>query len=293
MTPQPNHEMPLVSVLTPSFGQARWLPDNLESVSRQAYPLVEHIVMDGGSTDGTLAVLERHARPDLHWTSEPDRGQSHALNKAFKASRGDIVGWLNSDDAYFGPTAIADAVEVFNSDPGIAVVYGHAVLVNGDGLVLQVIWAPTFNRRLLRLHDFVVQPTAFVRRSALDDIMVDESFDYTMDYELWLRLARRGRFRRLDSIVAIDRHHLGRKSYTMADLGLSDHVRLQERYRVAGGAAGTVGRKLWKIGARFAGIRLVRDAAEGPVVFEATRDGRLPLLFRQIAVRRASMVAGG
>jgi GT2 family glycosyltransferase len=237
-------------------------------------------------------VLEEHTRPSLRWTSEPDRGQSHALNKAFRASRGEILGWLNSDDAYFGPTAVADAVDAFQSDLGIDVVYGHAVLVNSDGLVLQVIWAPSFDRRLLRLHDYVIQPTAFVRRSALEDVMVDESFDYAMDYELWLRLARLGKFQRLDSIVALDRHHLERKSYSMADLGRSDHLRLQERYRVVGGAPGAFGRKLWKIGARLAGVRLIRDAAEGPVVFAAIRDGRLPLYVRQVAVRRASMATG-
>lgn len=283
---------PLVSVLTPSFGQARWLGDNLESVERQTYPHVEHVVMDGGSSDGTVELLERHSRPNLRWRSEADGGQSDALNKALATSRGDIVGWLNSDDAYFGPTAIADAVRLFQADSGLAVVYGHAVLVSAKGLVLQILWAPSFDKRLLRLHDFVIQPAAFVRRSALGDAIVDDTFDYTMDYELWLRLAQRERFQRLNSIVAIDRHHSGRKSYTMAALGKSDHARLQQSYGVAGGPAGTAVRKLWKIGARLAGTRLVREAADDPVAFAAVRDGALRLWLRQVAIPRGAMSTG-
>src|SRR5712671_7361166 len=91
---------PLVSVLTPSFNQAGWLADNLRSVAAQTYPSVEHVVMDGGSSDSSIELLERHERAGLTWRSERDRGQSHALNKAFALSSGEIIGWLNSDDAY-------------------------------------------------------------------------------------------------------------------------------------------------------------------------------------------------
>src|SRR5437868_3953200 len=99
----------LVSVLTPSFNQRPWLKDNLESVSSQSYPNIEHIVMDGASTDGSVEIL-RNSLHNVRWLSEPDRGQSHALNKAFAESRGEIVGWLNSDDAYFSCDAVGDVV---------------------------------------------------------------------------------------------------------------------------------------------------------------------------------------
>ena len=283
---------PLVSVLTPSFGQARWLADNLVSVERQTYANIEHIVADGGSVDGSIEILERHARPGLRWTSDPDRGQSHAINKAFALSRGEIIGWLNSDDAYFGAEAVADAVEIFATDPRVTVVYGHAVLVNADGLLLQVMWTPPFSRRLLRLHDFISQPTAFIRRSALGDELVDEAYDYMMDYELWLRLARRGRFRRIDSIVAIDRHQLARKSYTMADIGRQDHDRLRNTYRVAGGPIALVARKTWKIVARLAGASLVATASDQGVAVPIVRDGRSRLLVRQLITPRAVMRSG-
>ena len=283
---------PLVSILTPSFGQARWLGDNLASVEGQTYAHLEHVVMDGGSTDGSVELLERHDRPGLTWRSEPDRGQSHALNKAFALSSGEIIGWLNSDDAYFGSTVVEEAVRIFESEPDVGVVYGHALLVNAEGLVLQVLWVPPFSRTLLRLHDFIVQPAAFIRRELVGDSLVDESFDYTMDYELWLRVARRHRFRRLDRIVAIDRHHGARKSYTMMDAGRADHARLERRYGVARGPLGTFARKTWKIASRLVGATVIPEAIDEPVVFHAVRDGRIRLLARQVATPRAAMATG-
>jgi glycosyltransferase involved in cell wall biosynthesis len=281
-----------VSILTPSFGQARWLTDNLVSVERQTFANIEHVVMDGGSTDGSIEVLERHSRPALMWRSEPDEGQSDALNKAFSVSRGAIIGWLNSDDAYFGPTIVEDVVRIFEAEPDVAVVYGHGVLVNADGLVLQIQWAPPFSRTLLLLHDFILQPTAFVRREIVGERLVDDSFDFTMDYELWLRLAQRHRFKRIDRIVAVDRHHPARKSITMLDVGQADLARLQRRYGVAGGPAGGVARKAWKIAARLIGVTAIRAAVNEPVVFRAVRDRPLRLFVRQVATRRESMATG-
>jgi glycosyltransferase involved in cell wall biosynthesis len=283
---------PLVSVLTPSFGQARWLEDNLHSVEVQTYAPIEHIVMDGGSTDGTVGILEKRSRDGLIWASEPDGGQSDAINRAFARSSGEIIGWLNSDDAYFSSDAVDQVVRIFERYPDVGVVYGHAVLVNAVGLVLQVMWAPPFSPALLRLHDFIVQPAAFVRRDLLGDCLVDESFDYTMDYELWLRLARHHRFKRLDRIVAIDRHHAARKSYTMLEVGRAEHERLEERYGVANGRIGTISRKIWKVGSRLIGATMISAALTEPVAFGAVRDSRTKLLLRQIATRRAAMATG-
>jgi glycosyltransferase involved in cell wall biosynthesis len=248
--------------------------------------------MDGGSTDGSVGILESRSRDGLIWASERDKGQSDAINRAFARSSGDIIGWLNSDDAYFGPTVVEEVVELFASDPSIAVVYGHALLVNAAGLILQVLWAPPFDRALFRLHDFIIQPAAFVRRSAVGPWLVDETFDYTMDYELFLRLARVHRFERLDRIVAIDRHHSARKSYLLVETGKADHARLVERYRVAHGPLGTLARKTWKIASRLAGARLVSAALAEPVAFAAIRDSRAALLRRQLATRRAAMEMG-
>ena len=280
---------PLVSVLTPSFQQGSWLADNLRSVAGQTYANLEHIVMDGGSDDGTLEILRRASDPRLRWWSERDRGQSHALNKALSVSRGEIVGWLNSDDAYFSPSVIQDAVDLLRRRPEVSVVYGHAALVNADGLILQIIWAPPFSRRLLLLHDFILQPTVFIRREALGADMADETYDFAMDYELWLRLSAKARFARLDRLVAIDRHHEMRKSTRMLGALDKDLVRLRERYGIHSGRAANAARQVWKIANRLIGATLVRRASHERLAFDGHVDGRLALLRRQIGARRGSM----
>ena len=147
------------------------------------------------------------------WESGPDQGQSDAINKAFARSTGEIIGWLNSDDAYFSSDVVRRVVGLFESDPEVGVVYGHAALVSGDGILLYVLWAPPFARMLPRAYNAIYQPTVFVRRSAIRrDYFVDSALGYSMDRELWLYLSRRNRFQRLNQILALDRHHLQRKS---------------------------------------------------------------------------------
>ena len=278
---------PVVSVLTPSFQQGRFIGDCIASVSNQTYPELEQIVCDGGSTDETIDVL-RAAPATVRWVSEPDRGQSHALNKAFEASRGEIIGWLNSDDAYFDRDAVASVVEVFVQRPDVDVVYGHAALVNADGLVQHVMWVPHFDYRLLRRANFVIQPATFIRRSALGDRVVDEEFDHSMDRELWLRLGAGHRFARVDQILAIDRHQPNRKVYTRSDLARADEGRLMAAYGIPPNARYRVPRKLFKVVSRLCGARLVRRAS-GPLAFDGHVDHPLRLLARQVAVFRGSM----
>ena len=217
-----------MSVLTPSYNQATWLPDNLHSVACQTYPNIEHIVMDGGSTDGSVDIL-RAAGDTITWRSEPDKGQSDAINKAFAESTGAIIGWINSDDAYFDCRVIQDVVAYFVGHPDVDVVYGHLAQIADDGTIIWMNWVPRFSRRILRITNFIGQPVAFIRRSALSEPMLDESFHFAMDYELWLRLDREGRvFRRISRITAVDRHQLERKGETMQDVLRSDFERLSE-----------------------------------------------------------------
>lgn len=277
-----------MSVLTPSYNQARWLPDNLRSVAVQTHPAVEHIVMDGASTDGSVDILRAADRPGLTWRSESDRGQSHALNKAFAQSRGEIIGWLNSDDAYFSPTVVADAVRLFTERPEVDVVYGHAALVNPDGLILQMMWAPSFNRALLPLLNFISQPTAFIRRGAIAAGFVDEEFEHVMDRELWLRLARDRVFARLDRVVALDRHQAGRKGYVQPEVAARENRRLAERYGIPIGRWADARRKVVKILFRWRGVGLV-SAARPPFAFAAIHDGKLRLALRQLITLRRWM----
>ena len=281
-----------VSVISPSFNQARWLAETIRSVAAQDYPNVEHIVMDGGSNDGSKELLA--ASPSVtRWRSEPDRGQSHAINKAFAASTGDIIGWLNSDDAYYDRRVLSDVVAEFERRPEIDVVYGHGALVNGGGLVLHALWVPPFNARLLRRTNFLIQPAAFVRCSAVGDALVDEQLQYSMDREVWLRLLTSGcRFARIDRVLAIDRHWTGRKSSQRLDLAAIDLVELQRRYGVSPADATDAGlNKLYTVTRRAAGVRLAKDLLAKDLVFDGRVDGWPRLLRRQLLLTRASMPA--
>jgi glycosyltransferase involved in cell wall biosynthesis len=203
--------LPSVSVLTPSFNQAQWLADNLRSVRNQTYSGIEHIVMDGGSTDDSLKILQSS---DGHvvWRSEADRGQSHALNKAFAKSKGDIIGWLNSDDAYVDRRAVETAVDAFNRNPEVGVVYGHGLLVNQSNRVLQYLWTPNFDRSAFLRGTYFVQPSVFIRRSLITFPLVEESLNYVMDRDLWMRLLNRTTFRRINVVVGLDRYQPDRKT---------------------------------------------------------------------------------
>ena len=280
-------DRPLVSVLTPSLNQGRWLADNLHSVACQTYPRVEQIVMDGGSSDETLDLLE-NAPPHVRWRSEPDRGQSHALNKAFSQAEGEIIGWLNSDDAYFSPHVLATVVECFDRHPEANIVYGHAALVNANGLILQMIWVPKFSYALLQLFNYVYQPAVFLRRSALDDTIVDESYDSLMDRELWLRLGREHRFQRIDRVLAIDRHYPTRKSNARPDLAQAEDERLAEAYGRPRGPWIGAQRAAAKLLIRLLGVRALSQAGD-ELAFDGAHDGYFKLLRRQLTMRRAAM----
>lgn len=290
--PGPQPTLPLVSVLTPSYNQARWLPDCLRSVAVQSYPAIEHVVMDGGSTDGSVEILAA-ASPRVIWEVGPDRGQSDAINKAFARSTGDIIGWLNSDDAYFARDAVARAVAVFEKHPEIGVVYGHAALVNAAGTVLHVLWAPPFSRRFLNWYNLICQPTVFIRRSALGRVaLVDPAFDYMMDRELWLHLSARTQFHRLDRILAIDRHHLDRKSYTQLDIARRDNAVLEERYALPTAASSRLVVKGIKLTLRLAGLSKVAEAARGSEGSRIDIPSFVAIAFRQVAQFRRWMPSG-
>ena len=279
-------KLPLVSVLTPSYNQATWLPDNLHSVACQTFPNIEHIVMDGGSTDGSVDIL-RAAEDTITWRSEPDKGQSDAINKAFAGSTGEIIGWINSDDAYFDCRVIQDVVAYFVGHPDVDVVYGHCLQVTGDGRAIQVLWAPPFDRELLKTVNPIMQPATFVRRSALLEPMLDESFHFAMDYELWLRLdAANHRFGRIDRLTAIDRHHGERKSTTIKNVNDADLLRLSQTYGTHVTPYREDRRSRWYVRQRLMGALLI-PRIRSDFAFSAPPRMKDGLFRRQVMTRRA------
>lgn len=183
---------PLVTIVTPSFNQGRFIRATIESVLSQDYPNIEYIVMDGGSSDETETVVREYASR-LTWISEKDRGQSHAINKGFRMAKGEIVSWLNSDDLIL-PGSVRHAVAALERNPRAGAVYGEGYQIDIDGKIKSR-FPPTepFNLwKLIYLSDYILQQTLYFRRSALEDVgLLDEDLHFGMDWEILMRLGKR------------------------------------------------------------------------------------------------------
>ena len=182
-------ELPLVSVVTPSYNQGRFIAATIESVLTQDYPRIEYIIVDGASTDDTAEIAARYAGR-LTFISEPDRGQSEAINKGFKLARGEIVAWLNSDDIFL-PGAVRAAVDALRARPDAGAVYGEGYQIDEGGAVIsRFAVTQQFNLwKLLNLSDFILQQTVFFRRSVFDVVgWVDEALYYGMDWDILMRI---------------------------------------------------------------------------------------------------------
>jgi len=184
---------PLVSIITPSYNQARFLEETIQSVLSQDYPNLEYIIVDGGSTDGSLEIIQRYADRLAWWVSEPDRGQTDAINKGFNRARGKVLAWLNSDDTYL-PGAVSQAVTFLQAHPEAALVYGDADLIDEQDKVLGPFPArQTDLRHMLRGSVHIPQQASFFRGELWPKVgPLDPEFYFAMDYDLWLRLAKHG-----------------------------------------------------------------------------------------------------
>jgi glycosyltransferase involved in cell wall biosynthesis len=199
-------DRPLVTVVTPSFNHGRFIRETIESVLGQSYPRVEYLVMDGGSTDETVEILKSYG-DRLVWVSEPDGGQTDAINKGWRNARGEIVAYLNSDDTYL-PGAIEKAVAALQARPDAGAVYGEGYHVDEGGRVIERYPTEPFDLARLGQTCFICQPTVFLRRDVVERLgYLDPSRRYCMDYDLWIRLARVSRFAFIPEYLATTRMH--------------------------------------------------------------------------------------
>ncbi|MGW8250222.1 MAG: glycosyltransferase family 2 protein [Anaerolineales bacterium] len=208
--------MTLVSIITPSFNQAAFLEATIRSVLDQDYSELEYILVDGGSTDGSLDIIHRYRDKFAWWVSEPDKGQAEAINKGLSRARGDIVAWLNSDDLYL-PGAVSQAVSALQSDPRLAFVYGNAVTVDAEENNLSDLQFAPYELMDLMAFRIICQPSVFMRRSVLERAgPLDTSYRYLLDHQLWIRLACLAPFQHIPASLSVARQHPGAKNVAQA-----------------------------------------------------------------------------
>ncbi len=207
----------LVSIITPSYNQARYLEQTLRSVLEQDYPHIEYIVIDGASTDGSVDLIKKYARRLAYWVSEKDSGQAEAINKGLARAAGEIVAWLNSDDFYL-PGAVTAAVKAFEAHPQAGLIYGDTVAVDEKG---EFIHFPRYAQwtleDLLTFH-ILGQPAVFMRRSVLLEAgFLDPSFHFLLDHHLWIRMAALAPMVYLPQRWAAGRFHESAKNVAQAE----------------------------------------------------------------------------
>jgi glycosyltransferase involved in cell wall biosynthesis len=179
---------PKLSIITPSFNQAQYLEQTIDSVLSQHYPFLEYIIVDGGSTDGSKEIIKKYEKHLASWVSEPDEGQSHAINKGIRRATGEIINWLNSDD-YYEPNTLKIVTEAFN-DPAITCFCGRSRLFNEKGTVSHSRGTDIYRDNLLKTIGWarIDQPETFFRKTSWDKVgLLNEQLHYTMDREWWMR----------------------------------------------------------------------------------------------------------
>jgi glycosyltransferase involved in cell wall biosynthesis len=251
---------PRFSIVTPSYGQGRFVGDALQSVRCQDHAgRVEHVVMDGGSTDGTVELLRR--ADGVRWVSEKDKGQSDALNKGFAVAEGEIIGWLNADDFYL-EGALEAVARAFAENPQADVVYGDCVFVDSVGAAVRSKNEHGFDRTVLTYFGCYIPTTAaFFRHQLIDQglLRLEPEFHYVMDYELFMRLAAAGvYFHYLPEELAAFRWHDENKSLDAAKRR-AERRAVQDLFRVR--PTSSAGRSVAEFAAR--GLHIARKAAEG------------------------------
>jgi glycosyltransferase involved in cell wall biosynthesis len=220
---------PLVSIVTPSFNKGPFIEETLLSIRNQTYKNIEHIVVDGGSTDETLSILKKYSS-DLIWFSEPDTGQSDAINKGWRMAKGDIIAFLNADDTYL-PNAVEIAVNYFLEHPETGMIYGDGILSDENGTFLTNFTAGEFNlKNLVFCKDNILQPAVFLRKPVFETVGdVDVDLHLAMDLDYWIRTGLRFKVNYIHQPLAAAKIYQDAKSSAQMHKYVVEYERILEK----------------------------------------------------------------
>lgn len=208
--------MHLVSIITPSYNQAQYLEQTIQSVLGQDYPRIEYLVIDGGSTDSSVEIIRKYADRLAYWVSEKDRGQAEAINKGFARATGEILAWLNSDD-YYLPGTVSAVVKSFQENPDVVMSYGDMLAVDGNGQTINILKYKQLALEDLLSFQIIGQPSVFFKRAALEKVgSLETSFHFMLDHHLWIRLAQQGRILHISQFWSAARYHAQAKNRARA-----------------------------------------------------------------------------
>lgn len=205
-----------LSIITPTYNSGKFLEDTIISIINQTYKNIEFIIIDGGSTDNTVDIIRKYEKSISYWVSEPDKGQTDAINKGFKLSKGDLVGWLGSDDLLY-PDTVEKIVNYIKKNNILldetGVIFGNVIAFHDDGREVLMDGHKINRKRLLNTWPQVLQPGSFHPRQAINKVgLPDVNLNYCMDYDFWIRLLKDNKGLYLNEILARFRMHTDSKS---------------------------------------------------------------------------------
>lgn len=226
-------DLPTLSVVTPAYNQGQFLRDTIESVLSQDYPNIEYVVLDDGSTDNTRKILEEYGDRFV-WETQPNMGQTPTINKGWAMTTGDLITWLNSDDTFYSPTSVSEALKYLIDDTDLGIVFGDSMFTEADGTEIEPtrpIRDFTYQKMVLTCENPISQPSAFIRREVVGKVgELDPKYYYFMDWDFWLRAGIYFKMEHVDAIWSNYRLHSESKTVAQSRKAAPELVYMYEKY---------------------------------------------------------------